>query len=204
MRSMVLPHAPLQGLNLIEASAGTGKTYTLTGLYLRLLLEHELSPQQILVVTYTKAATAELKERIRQRLLQARLAFGGRPSDDSLIAHLRETRTQAEQAVKRLDLAIAGFDQSAIYTIHGFCQRVLIEHAFESGQPMDVELAPDQEARLMQIAEDFWRTQLTSLPDGLTDRVQAEIGSPERHIWNSADPHAGMTCRCWTPRLQSS
>ncbi len=179
MQPMDLPQTPLAGLNLVEASAGTGKTHTLTGLYLRLLLERSHSPEQILVVTYTKAATAELKERIRRCLLQAREAFAGHPSDDVLIKHLLRTCEDHTRVIKQLNLALAAFDQAAIHTIHGFCQRVLTEHALETAQTFDAELVPDQQSRLQQIADDFWRTRLVGLSDQLTDWVQSTFGTPE-------------------------
>jgi exodeoxyribonuclease V beta subunit len=179
MSALDLTQVPLQGLNLIEASAGTGKTYTLVGLYLRLLLEQSRNPEQILVLTYTKAATAELKQRIRRCLSQARQDFVRNLGADELNQHLLQTCQDRVRAVKQLDLAIAGFDQAAIYTIHGFCQRVLSEHAMESAQTFDVELVPDQTARLQQIADDFWRTQLTGLSAPMTDRVLEVFGSPE-------------------------
>ncbi|RLJ17788.1 exodeoxyribonuclease V subunit beta [bacterium endosymbiont of Escarpia laminata] len=179
MKLMDLNTVPLEGLNLVEASAGTGKTYTLTGLYLRLLIEHGVDPDSILVVTYTNAATAELKARIRGRLLEVREAFSCGKSDDPLLIYLLQTQPDHAVMVKRLNLAIAGFDRAAIYTIHGFCQRVLTENAFGSGQSFDAELVPDQTARVQQIADDFWRRELEDLPDGITDRVRAEIGTPE-------------------------
>jgi exodeoxyribonuclease V beta subunit len=179
MKTLDLTRAPLGGLNLVEASAGTGKTHTLTGLYLRLLLERSLSPEQILVMTYTKAATAELKERIRRRLLQARRVFAGETETDPLETHLLKVCADRSSLVRQLDLALAGFDQAAIHTIHGFCQRVLSEHALETAQAFEVELVPDQSARLQQIADDFWRLRLTDLPDSLTDWVQSSFGTPE-------------------------
>ncbi|MGD8931080.1 MAG: exodeoxyribonuclease V subunit beta [Chromatiales bacterium] len=179
MKSLDLTRVPLSGLNLVEASAGTGKTHTLTGLYLRLLLELSLNPEQILVVTYTKAATAELKERIRRRLVETRQAFLDGTGDDNLIRHLLQGSNDRATSVKQLDLAIAGFDQAAIYTIHGFCQRVLSEHALETGQAFDVELVPDESARLQQIADDFWRLRLTDLSHALAEWVQDNFGSPE-------------------------
>ena len=179
MKALDLFHVPLHGLNLVEASAGTGKTHTLTGLYLRLLLERSLSPERILVMTYTKAATAELKERIRRSLQQARLALLAQDDQDPLHRHLLQVGGDRDRLVRQLDLALAGFDQAAIHTIHGFCQRVLSEHALETGQAFDVELVPDQSARLQQIADDFWRSRLTGLSDTLTDRVQESFGTPE-------------------------
>ncbi len=136
----------LQGLNLIEASAGTGKTYTLAELYLRLVLEKELTVDQILVVTYTRAATEELRDRLRQKLVEAR--------DQSV--------NNNDVDIKRLNLAIQSFDEAAIFTIHGFCQRVLGDYAFESGLRFELELIGDDQELLQSIADDFWRKYVTT------------------------------------------
>ena len=184
--------APLSGLNLIEASAGTGKTYTITGLYLRLVLEFEARADRILVVTYTKAATGELKERIRQRLVLAREAFIQGDSDDKFCQQLLSCYPDREQAVRRLTNAVRGFDEAAIFTIHGFCQRVLRDRAFESGMAFDAELIADQRALLQEIVDDFWRREFygaSSLlvnyllerqysPETLLRDVQAHLGKP--------------------------
>jgi len=150
----------LKGLALIEASAGTGKTYTITALYLRLLLEQSLSVEQILVVTYTKAATAELKERIRERMVETKAALQSGSSEDSLIQAMVEGIDNQEQAAQQLNCAILSFDRAAIYTIHSFCQRALIDHAFESSQPFERELEPDQSALIQEVTHDFWRREL--------------------------------------------
>ena len=163
-RSQTLPldilAEPLEGLRLIEASAGTGKTHTLADLYLRLLLERDLTVDRILVVTFTVAATAELRDRIRARLETARRAFlRGTPDDpaDPVLAGLLARRTERAPAARRLAQALQGFDEAAILTIHGFCQRVLRESAFESGQPFEVELVPDEGEILQDVVDDFWR-----------------------------------------------
>jgi exodeoxyribonuclease V beta subunit len=154
---------PLVGTTLIEASAGTGKTHTITTLYARLLLEAGLGVEQILVVTYTNAATAELRARIRSRLHALVSAFDGKPIGDDDLARLVDKRrdsgcTEADRA--RLLAALHGFDQSAIFTIHSFCQRMLQEHAFESGVSFDVDFLSDQRALLDQIVRDFWIREL--------------------------------------------
>ena len=158
----------LKGLGLIEASAGTGKTYTITALYLRLLLEQSLSVEQILVVTYTKAATAELKERIRERMIEVKVALQSGVSEDSLIEALIESVESREQAEQQLNYAILSFDRAAIYTIHGFCQRALIDHAFESSQPFERELEPDQSALIQEVTQDFWRRELCDASPSFT------------------------------------
>jgi exodeoxyribonuclease V beta subunit len=153
---------PFGGTVAIEASAGTGKTHTLTQLYLRLVLEAGFDVREILVVTYTKAATAELRDRIRGRLASARKAFETgvvEPGDDVAAALL--TRLPDHRArVATLAQALGGFDEAAIFTIHGFCQRVLAERAFETGTAFDVELAPDQQDLVRGVVDDFWRREL--------------------------------------------
>ena len=150
-------NSPLEGKNLIEASAGTGKTYTITGLFLRLMLEKRLSVNEILVVTFTEAATEELKERIRNRLRDAINAFTFRKSEDPLLNYLLNRHKDSNRALTRLREALMAFDQSAIFTMHGFCRRMLQENAFESGNLFDTELITDQEYLKQEIVEDFWR-----------------------------------------------
>ena len=147
----------LEGTNLIEASAGTGKTYTITGLFLRLVLEKRLSVSRILVVTFTEAATGELKERIRNQLREAMKAFSEGESPDPFLEDLTKKINDAGKALAYLREALREFDQAAIFTIHGFCKRMLQENAFESGSLFDTELVTDQENLKKEIVEDFWR-----------------------------------------------
>ena len=154
--------APLNGAQLIEASAGTGKTWTIAGLYLRLVLERRLLPEQILVVTFTKAATAELRERLRTRLAYMLRRIDAGQCDEAFCDALYETLGLADDdkradARRLLVAALHGFDQAAIYTIHGFCQRALADRAFASGLPFALELVPDPSAVLEQVVADFWR-----------------------------------------------
>jgi exodeoxyribonuclease V beta subunit len=152
-----LMECPLEGTNLIEASAGTGKTYAITGLFLRLLMEKKLSVNQILVVTFTEAATEELKQRIRMRLREALQAFGGAPAPDRFVRELVENERNPSDAVQRLREAIRAFDEAGIFTIHGFCMRTLHDHAFESGSLFDTRLLADEEMLKREIVEDYWR-----------------------------------------------
>ncbi len=149
---------PLEGSNLIEASAGTGKTYTISGLFLRLILEKKLSVDQILVVTFTEAATAELKDRILNLLRKACTAFSTQDSDDRFLRALVKKYPDHETARSLLNDAVRSFDQAAIFTIHGFCLRILQENAFESGSLFDTELMVNQNEIYQEIAEDFWRS----------------------------------------------
>ncbi len=88
MKTFDLANSPFTGTNLIEASAGTGKTYTIAALYLRLIIEEQLSPHQILVVTFTRAATAEIKDRVRNKLIELKSAFSTGSGTDIFIGHL--------------------------------------------------------------------------------------------------------------------
>ena len=146
------------GTMLIEASAGTGKTFTISGLVLRLLLERpELTIDRILVTTFTELATAELRERIRARLRDAIAAFRSGRADNEFLSSLLQTHPHRYAAATRLEAALVNFDQAPIYTIHGFCQRVLADRAFESGTLFDAELVTNQSDLLREIAHDFWR-----------------------------------------------
>lgn len=166
MNKQSLPLAlrfPLRGSQLIEASAGTGKTFTISALYLRLVLGHgtehsgfgrELLPPQILVVTFTDAATKELRDRIRTRLAEAARFFRDEiAAPDGLIAELRE-QFEAEQwpaCASRLDIAAQWMDEAAVSTIHSWCQRMLREHAFDSGSLFTQTLETDHSDLLGEV-----------------------------------------------------
>lgn len=152
-----LLQSPLQGTNLIEASAGTGKTHTITNLFLRLVVEKNLPVNEILVVTFTEAATEELKHRIRSKLREAGTAISLGRSDDGFMRGLLNKIKHTRVALRRLNDALRAFDQAAIFTIHGFCRRMLHQNAFESGSLFDTELVTDQEDLKREIADDFWR-----------------------------------------------
>jgi exodeoxyribonuclease V beta subunit len=157
---------PLDGLRLIEASAGTGKTFSLTGLYLRLLVEKRLDVRQILVMTFTNAATQELRERIRTRLARAaRLAADlslALPGDDedrvacSIVARAAEQEPQPGIA-RRLREAAARMDDATISTIHAFAHRAAEENAFDSGMPFDRGEQVDDAAIRQEAIRDYWR-----------------------------------------------
>lgn len=193
-----LINVPLKGSSLIEASAGTGKTYSITGLLLRLLLEKQLEIEKILVVTYTEAATEELKSRIRKKLRDTLRAFRGQPasggnvSDDPLLTHLFQGNPDGEKAGRALEYALQSFDQASIFTIHGFCKRILEENAFESGVLFDTELVTDTSALTREAVEDFWREHVYSasplfafylmdhgvFPDTLSGLLGSRISQP--------------------------
>lgn len=158
---------PLDGTRLIEASAGTGKTYTIANLYLRLLLGHgrdqALGVDQILVVTFTIAATEELRDRVRERIATALVDFQAGSSSDEFIGGLIAQCPGIQAACVQLDAARRQMDEAAIYTIHGFCQRALSDNAFESGMGFEFDMVLDESLQLRQAAEDFWRTDIATL-----------------------------------------
>ncbi len=158
-----LVESPLEGANLIEASAGTGKTYVLAGLFVRLILEKRLSVNEILVVTYTVAATEELRDRIRKKLREALDICSGAGGGDRFLEML-VLRVGRKEAARLLRDALHDFDEAPVFTIHGFCQRMLHENAFESGELFDTELITDETALREEIVRDFWRTNFYNAP----------------------------------------
>jgi exodeoxyribonuclease V beta subunit len=182
----------LDGINLIEASAGTGKTWNICGLYLRLLLERGLDVRQILVVTFTNAATAELRERVRSRIVETlahlREGASAEPSGDAFVARLvrtvlQRTGSAREQLVLTLDKALQFFDQAAIFTIHGFCQRALADAAFSAGLPFTLELVADDSEMAMEAVHDFWRRRIAgeSCPPPLAAHLLEKKDTPAKY-----------------------
>ncbi|MGL4381151.1 MAG: exodeoxyribonuclease V subunit beta [Vibrio sp.] len=201
---------PLHGARLIEASAGTGKTYTIAGLYLRLVLGHgsgetrhaqPLSVDQILVVTFTAAATAELRDRIRRRLHDARLAFARGASDDPLIHSLLEEFTDHSLAVSLLLNAERQMDEAAIFTIHGFCQRMLTQNAFESGSRFANEFITDESRLKAQVVADYWRRQFYPLPMALASEVRRLWPAPSALLAEIAGYLSGPPVKLTTPLM---
>jgi exodeoxyribonuclease V beta subunit len=181
---------PLHGSRLIEASAGTGKTWTIAALYLRLVLGHgskagdgsgglwdapeepsafarPLLPPEILVMTFTRAATRELSNRVRERLVEAAAWFRGEAEHDDpyleALAASYDDDAERERAAHRLVLAAETMDEAAIFTIDAWCQRMLREHAFDSGSLFDEELVSDEHGLFEDAAHDYWRQQVYPL-----------------------------------------
>lgn len=132
----------LKGRNLIEASAGTGKTFSLAVMAVRLIVEQGMLPKEILMVTFTDMATAELQERVRKFIREAyRYAENGiKPKTEIL---MEVVDNQPQQAKANLAQAIQQLDELNISTIHGFCQRTLNEFAFETEEAFGKELVKD-------------------------------------------------------------
>jgi exodeoxyribonuclease V beta subunit len=204
---------PLEGVRLIEASAGTGKTWNICGLYLRLLLEQGQDVQELLVVTFTTAATAELRDRIRQRIVDTRAFLRGAaaPAGDPFVPDLvRTLREGVDPAglddatmLQRLDRALHGFDEASIFTIHGFCQRALSDAPFSAQVPLSLELVPDDSLLLQEIVHDFWRRRIAGdridpalaahmarkkdTPQTLTRLLKRQLAKPLAHVqWPAA------------------
>ncbi len=153
---------PLEGCVFIEASAGTGKTHSITSLVLRLILEKGQDVASCLLVTYTNAATDELRKKTRERLKQALRQVEGRLGEeetpDLLICEMLEAdRIDPASAAVQIRQALLNIDELAVLTIHSFCQRILRDRAFESGQLFDTELEPDEASMIQEAVWDFWR-----------------------------------------------
>ena len=200
----------LGGMRLVEASAGTGKTWNLCVLYLRLLLERGLQVPEILVVTFTTAATAELRERIRGRIaqtlerLRGSAPGGADPFVDPLLARLRGVPGLRDQDLQsRLEQALQGFDEASILTIHGFCQRALSEAPFSTGMPMQLSLLADDGTLRQDVVHDFWRRRIAGsalspalaahlvdrkfTPQRLSELLARRLGKPlARQLWPDA------------------
>ena len=186
---------PLADGRLIEASAGTGKTFTISLLYLRLVLGHRgpehrdarpLTPPEILVSTFTEAAVAELRDRIRSRLQEAAWLFTGSLAPDEVDSPLRALYEafDAEERARGgflLQRAAEWMDEAAIFTIHGFCQRMLREHAFHSRALFEQELITDLDPVVNEAVRDFWRIHGYPLAQDAPERARqfaALLGDP--------------------------
>lgn len=163
---------PIQGINLIEASAGTGKTYGIAALFARLVVLEDKQPKQLLVLTFSKAATAELKSRLRSRLHEILSLLQNSqdpPNDDvflcDLFKQIKEQQKPIDTLILHLQAAINEFDNAGIHTIHGFCKSVLSDEAFLCNIPFEMETDNDQNRQLIQAAEDFWRKRVSYHPD---------------------------------------
>ena len=186
---------PLNQVNLIEASAGTGKTYTIGSIYLRLLLQagencfsRPLNVEEILVVTFTEMATEDLKRKIRERLTAAISVFSEYyetkdkaifTGEHQFLAELLPYLEDIPIALRRLKLAEQNLDLASIYTIHGFCRRMLMQHAFNSGVHFNLKLLKDQSDLLKQFANEFWREHFYSQPFEIANFISKELGSPD-------------------------
>jgi len=199
---------PLEkGFTVIEASAGTGKTTTIAAIVLRLLVEQGIPIEQILVTTYTELATAELRGRIRDTIADA-LTREHLPFVHEIIKKV----TDRKQFERRLKLALQSFDEAPIFTIHGFCARVLADRAFESGVLFETELVTDQSRFVHEVVDDFWRAHFYSddsimagvvrerlVPARLVELLVQLTNNPTLRVSPPSENRAALTCsRDWT------
>jgi len=163
-QNLIAHQLPLQGKHLIEASAGTGKTFNITRIYLRMLLERKLPVEKILVMTFTKDATEELRGRIDSFIRQALHHWQQLIVEDAYFSELA-TKIEEQEAKFLLKKALLFLDEAAIYTIHGFCKRVLSQHAFVSGLPFNAKMETDSKDVVLEACQDWYRTLSTNDKD---------------------------------------
>lgn len=170
MKNLDIKEIPLAGRHIIEASAGTGKTYNITELYVRLLLEKKLLPSQILVMTFTKDATQEIIGRVESKLR------------DVIKNHKSGKEVLSEENYKHLKRALLEIDEAAIFTIHGFCKKVLSEQAFTSGIEMDVLMEVDTSDILQKVVEDFFRNNINNNQENYEYLKAFKLHTPEKFL----------------------
>ncbi|HEX6833512.1 MAG TPA: UvrD-helicase domain-containing protein [Rudaea sp.] len=193
---------PLAGIQWIEASAGTGKTYALAGVFVRLIVEQRLQVRDILVVTYTRAAADELRLRLRERLnLCARIASQDSAPAADESAETVFCRTLIERAIapdqpraeiaRRLRLAALSLDEAQISTVHAFCQRALREHGWGAGlPPLDGDLVENERRAYDAIARNIWRAHAVSDDRLAWQALNALVASSDefaRIVWELRD-----------------
>lgn len=183
---------PLRGSRLIEASAGTGKTFTIALLYVRLVLGEDLhgngfkrplTPAEILVVTFTDLAAGELRDRIRARLVEAADCFRNpQPCQDKLLGALRDNYAPElwSRCAWRLQSAAESMDEASISTIHSWCNRMLVEHAFDTRGLFNRELVTDTGELLTEVVQDYWRVHFYPLDAGQAALISQTLNSPAR------------------------
>jgi len=178
MQAFDVKKVPLKDKNLIEASAGTGKTYSIAILVLRLIIEQKLPIHQILMVTFTNAAVAELELRIRKFVKDAYDYSLDRQIQDTTIidiienAYSQSSKTDVQEALKNAHLLL---DELSVQTIHGFCQQTLTEYAFESNQMFGAELITDQSDIIEREINQFWRAYITTLPVEILQALDLQL-----------------------------
>lgn len=148
---------PLTGRHLIEASAGTGKTHNITRIYLRLLLERELKVEEILLMTFTKDATQELRGRIDAFIREALNNWQALCVEDKYFQAISERVNDDRKIEFLLKRALLFLDEAAIFTIHGFCQRALTQHAFASSLPFNANMSTNSNELVLEATQDWYR-----------------------------------------------
>lgn len=184
---------PLEGSNLIEASAGTGKTYSIAILMLRLILEKQMLVKEVLMVTFTKAAVAELEERIRLFLRLAYKYAQGAEIEDATITTVVDGAVEQfgeEEVTRLLYDAVLFLDETSVLTIHSFCQQTLTQFAFETRQLFGAETLQDTGDVLQDEVNRFWRKEVTTLPAELLELL-IEANFSRKSIASVVKEHIG-------------
>ncbi len=194
---------PLNCNQLIEAGAGAGKTYAITNLYIRLLLGRDtgfspLGVDQILALTFTRAATAELKRRVRRRIDEARQALRQGDDEDPFLAMLAHRSADRNADLARLENASRLADEACIFTIHGFCGRVLDEQSFDTGSLFRQERRDQDEALFREAAADCFRATISAL-DGPRKQVAAGFWQTPEQLAAGMRPYAFLEDLMLTP-----
>lgn len=161
MKGFDVKLADLRGIHLVEANAGTGKTYSISSLFVRLIAETNYEISRLLVLTFTDAATVELRERIQLRCREV-LERLQKPQNqdflsDEFLEHYVRKYASNDQVIYRLQHAIVAFDESQICTIHGFCHKLLRDYPFQFGVNPDFELLPNPKPILLDVIRTYWR-----------------------------------------------
>lgn len=170
MQSFDVLSVELKGSNLIEASAGTGKTYSLGILVLRLIIEKQIPIKEILMVTFTNAAVAELKERIRKFVREAYKYSTGSAIDDRTIMQVVD-KNKTDDIADILKSNLLQLDELPIFTIHTFCKKTLSEFAFETKQDFNSELLQDVSLITNKFLNNFWRSHINILPVEILEKL---------------------------------
>ena len=144
-----------QGTVVLEASAGTGKTTTIASLTARYVAEGVARLPELMLVTFGRLATSELRERVRERLVEVERALrSGTVSADPVITLLAGTDRAAR--AQRLAVALAEFDAATITTTHGFCQQMLTSLGTLGDVEPDARLVPDIASLEAEVVDDLY------------------------------------------------
>ena len=165
MRPLDICKMPLDKKVLIEASAGTGKTYTIGLIVLRLLLESNISIEKIVLITFTRGAAAELRKKTTEKLLKAyEIWKNGSEENNDLTAIIKIAKKDNPQLKEAILLdSITHIDEMPVYTIHGFCEKLLNQFSFETGNFEEKEIITDQSDIIDGVIADFWRKEIKKL-----------------------------------------
>ncbi len=200
------PGFDISGTHLVAASAGTGKTYNIQNIYARIIMENDFQVSQVQVMTFTEAATKELKDRLHAVLKDLQHRFAGEPCDGKDEDDTKRRNERADKLIacaadknrarQRVELALLDFDNAAITTIHGFCQRVLTRYAFETGINLAMTIENNKVAELNRLAIDWWRKHPEVTKNGLSlgnlQKFVNKLGGKADYTIVNHDPTRGV------------